>query len=78
MKARITHHYEVVGWNKDQPTIEAYHSNCTTKREAMRVGAWASSRYDKVEVSKVAVAADDPENYIAAEVLKTYERDGRS
>lgn len=72
MTRRIKYHYEVIGWDDARPNCEAYHSNCTTKREALRVATAIKGRFDSIEVNRVAVDAGNPENYLGVETIANF------
>ena len=60
------YHYEVIAWQGENASNEAYHANCTTKAEALRIARKlrAAAAYPSVELNKVFTAADDESNYL--------------
>ena len=67
---KVKYHYEVIGW--DTPNQEAYHSNCTTKQDALRVAGKMKDKFRYMEVCKVAVDAEDENNYLGDELIESY------
>ena len=63
------YHYEVIAWKGANATQEAYHANCTSKAEALRIARSIRNRYAAVELNKVYTAADDDSNYLGFEAL---------
>lgn len=69
---KTKYHYEVIGWNDADKNNEAYHANCATKREAMRIAKALRGRFDLLTVDRVAVDADDPNNYLGFEEIAAF------
>jgi len=63
------YHYEVIAWKDANATQEAYHANCTSKAEAIRIARSIRNRYGAVELNKVYTAVDDDSNYLGFEAL---------
>lgn len=63
------YHYEVIAWNEENARNEAYHANCTSKAEALRIARSIRNRYAAVELNKVYTDADDDSNYLGFEAL---------
>ena len=63
------YHYEVIAWEDTNATQEAYHANCTSKAEAIRIARSIRNRYAAVELNKVYTAADDDSNYLGFEPI---------
>ena len=61
------YHYEVIAWSNARQ--EAYHANCTSKAEALRIARSIRNRYGAVELNKVYTAADDDSNYLGFEAI---------
>lgn len=71
---KVKYHYEVIGWHDADKSNEAYHSNCATKREALRIAKALRGKYDLLTVDRVAVDADNPDNYLGFEAIASYTR----
>ena len=69
---RTKHHYEVIGWDDADKSNEAYHANCTSKCEAMRIAKSLRGIYDLLTVDRVTTNADDPNDYIGFEAIATF------
>ena len=67
MKMKRNYHYEVIAWSNARQ--EAYHANCTSKAEALRIARSIRNRYAAVELNKVYTAADDDSNYLGFEPI---------
>ena len=61
------YHYEVIAWSNARN--EAYHANCTSKAEALRIARSIRNRYAAIELNKVYTAADDDSNYLGFEAI---------
>ena len=69
---KTKHHYEVIGWLDSNKTYEAYHLNCTSKRNALRVAKALRGIYNLLTVERVTTNADDPNDYIGFEAIATF------
>lgn len=61
------YHYEVIAWKDANATQEAYHANCTTKAEALRIARRIRKRHESVELNKV--FTDGEGNYLGFESI---------
>ena len=69
---RPKRHYEVIGWYDADKSDEAYHANCISKREAMRIAKSLRGIYDLLTVDRVTTNADDPNDYIGFEAIAIF------
>lgn len=61
------YHYEIIAWKDANATQEAYHANCTTKAEALRIARKIRKCHESVELNKV--FTDGRGNYIGFKSL---------
>ena len=59
------YHYEVIAWSNARN--EAYHANCTSKAEALRIARRIRKRHESVELNKV--FTDGEGNYLGFESI---------